>query len=182
MFLQLLTKFGVWCFWKLFVWVTDVIPPAQIPFGLVLKLKISDIYSETLCCSLTALHHCVGGKEITHTDWVKIRDADKHNIDGKIHGWARIRCHYGWQSEPQIQFITVSGTADRTCCDASLLYDTETRWHFNIMVPIMHSSVQRLWSSSRDWCDSREWHDMFLKLLLLQLMLLLHLWWEAFDF
>lgn len=35
------------------------------------------------------------------------------------------------------------------------LYGTETHWHFNIMVPIMHSSVHRLWTSSQDWCDSQ---------------------------
>lgn len=57
-----------------------------------------------------------------------------------------------------------------------LLYGTEARWHFNIMVPIMHSSVHRLWTSSQERCDSQEWyHDMYLKLLL-------YLWWERLTF
>lgn len=40
------------------------------------------------------------------------------------------------------------------------LYGTKTCWHFNIMVPIMHSSVLCFWTSRQDWC-----HDMHLKLL-----------------
>lgn len=44
-------------------------------------------------------------------------------------------------------FITC-WTADRMC--RFPLCCTETRWHFNIMVPVMRSSVRR---SSRQWCQ-----------------------------
>lgn len=56
-----------------------------------------------------------------------------------------------------------------------LLYGTQTCWHFNIMVPIMHSSVHRLWTSSQQWCDVMWCHDMYLELLL-------DFWWGRLTF